>query len=80
MRVESDVWFLQENLIRIPFCLPNNYSATGDPDTPISEGDDDMGNPQGGNGWYFFFFVMVSLGFSLYFRFNALLYIYLTWF
>jgi len=25
-------------------------SATGDPDTPISEGDDDLGNTQGGNG------------------------------
>lgn len=26
------------------------FSATGDPDTPISEGEDDLGNTQGGNG------------------------------
>ncbi|XP_025410079.1 synapse-associated protein of 47 kDa isoform X2 [Sipha flava] len=27
----------------------DNSSATGDPDTPISEGEDDLGNTQGGN-------------------------------
>jgi len=27
-----------------------SVSATGDPDTPISEGEDDLGNTQGGNG------------------------------
>lgn len=27
-----------------------DFSATGDPDTPISEGEDDLGNTQGGNG------------------------------
>lgn len=26
------------------------FSATGDPDTPISEGEDDLANNQGGNG------------------------------
>lgn len=30
------------------------FSATGDPDTPISEGEDDLGNNQGGNGQYLF--------------------------
>lgn len=26
------------------------FSATGDPDTPISEGEDELGSTQGGNG------------------------------
>jgi len=38
--------FFKEDIYFNLLCV----SATGDPDTPISEGEDDLGNTQGGNG------------------------------
>lgn len=44
------------NIKLMTFCLLFLFfSATGDPDTPTSEVEDDLGNTQGGNGWHVFY-------------------------